>query len=373
MSLFALVALSTAHAASCDAQVAKVGGLSAAAVPNAYADLAKCDKKIAEANFNKYLEKANDTDAAVALFLTAIDADTWGPVWSALSKISSYDLRDEVATSVGSACAEKPKVVSFLQGAYFGLRDIEFQQWDDAYRACSDAGLAGWMEKQVSAPPSKMFDEKFNALMDIYVKARKVEALSALSTGAVKAAGDGGPFDPIVQKMGEAVAPELGKQTSADDQKKLEEALIAVAKQVPADKARIVANQLANAGSDAAAAQLLPTLFPDRVQGGGGFLYGGLAVEAGECDGKKSAVLHYATVTEPGTRWSILPVVEAPLRGGKAKLGKCSAVESPWPIITSPEPVKSSAEAEKWLQSVQAEWEQKGYAVKTQKEKTVAL
>jgi hypothetical protein len=83
------------------------------------------------------------------------------------------------------------------------------------------------------------------------------------------------------------VAPDLGGQTTAEDQKKLEEALVSVATQVPADKSRSVANQLANSGSDAAAATLLPTLYPDRVQGGGGFLYGALAVEAGECDGNK--------------------------------------------------------------------------------------
>jgi hypothetical protein len=373
MSLIAALALSTAHAASCDAQLAKVGGLAAADVPRAYADLAKCDKKVAEANFNKYLEKATDSDAAVALFLRAVEAETWSPVWGALSKITSYDARDEVAQAVGGACAGSPKVVSFLQGAYFGLRDIEFQQWDDAYAACADAGLAAWMEKQVQAPPAKMFDEKFNALMDIFVKQRKVEALPALTAGAVKAAGDGGPFDAILMKMGEAVAPDLGGQTTAEDQKKLEEALVSVAKQVPADKSRSVANQLANSGSDAAAATLLPTLYPDRVQGGGGFLYGALAVEAGECDGKKSAVLHFVSVTEPGKRWSIVPALEAPLRATKAKLGKCTGVESPWPVITTPEPLKSASDVEKWVDTVQADWEKKGYAVKTQKEKALAL
>ena len=373
MSLLVALAFSTAHAANCDAQLARVGALAAADVPAAYGALVKCDRKAAEANFNRYLEKATDSDAAVGLFLAGIDSDTWNPVWNALGKITSYEARDEVANAVGAACGDKPKVVSFLQGAYFGLRDIEFQQWDDAYRACPDAGLVAWMEKQVSAPPNKMFDEKFNALMDIYVKSRKSEALPALATGAVKAAADGGPFDAIVLKMGEAVAPDLGHQSSAEDKKKLEDALVGVAKQVAPERARAVANQLANSGADAAAALLLPTLYPDRVQGGGSFLYGAIAVEAGECDGKKSAVLHYATITEPGKRWSILPAVEAPLRGTKPKLGKCTAVESPWPIITSPEPLKAASEVEKWVESVSAEWEKKGYAVKAQKEKAVAL
>ena len=116
----------------------------------------------------------------------------------------------------------------------------------------------------------------------------------------------------------------------------------------------------------------MPTAYPDRVQAGGSFLYGAMAVEAGDCGGKKSAVLHIATVTEPGKRWSIVSGIEAPLRAGKAKLGKCT-VESPWPIISTAEPVKASSDIDKWVEGVQADWEKKGYEVKTQKEKAVSL
>jgi hypothetical protein len=373
MSLIVALAASYASAATCDAQLGKIGSLSADAAPGAFADLAKCDRKVAEANFNRYLERATDSDAVVALFLTAVDTEVWGPAWGALSKITSYDARDEIARRVGESCTDRAKVVPFLQGAYFGLRDIEFQQWDDAYRACTDPGLLAFVEKQVAAPPNKMFDEKFNALLDIFVKERRVESLPALTTGAIKAATDGGPFEAMLMKMGEAAAPQLGGQAAPEDQKKLEDALIAVAKQVAPDKARGVANQLANSGADAAAAQLLPTLFPDRVQGGGGFLYAAVAVEAGECDGKKSATLHYASVTEGGKRWAIAPAAEGPLRGTKAKLTKCTGVESPWPVLSTPEPLKASADGDKWLASIQAEWEKKGFAVKVQKEKAVGL
>lgn len=373
MSLLVALALSPAHAGSCDAQLAKVGSLAPEVVAGAFKDLVKCDKKLAEGSFMKYLERATDADAVSAFFLVAVETEVWTPVWGALGKISSYEARDEVAQAVGAACEGNPKVTSFLQGAYFGVRDIDFQQWDDAYRACSDPALVDWMAKQISAPPNKMFDEKFNALMEIYVKGQKAGALPALTTGAVKAAKDGGPYDAMLMKISEAVAPDMGQQTNPDDQKKLEEALVSVAKQVSVDQARSVANQLANSGADAAAASLLPTIFPDRVQGGGGFLYGALAVEAGECDGKKSAVIHYASVTEPGKRWSLLSALEAPLRASKAKLGKCTAVESPWPVLYSPEPLKASGDVDKWVESVQAEWEKKGYTVKAQKEKPIAL
>ena len=370
---FFVASLSPAFAGSCDALVARIGTLEADAVAAAYTALVKCDKKAAEANFDAHLKRATDADALSALFLNAIDAEVWKPVWPALSKVTSYEARDQVALGVGEACAEHPKVVPFLQGAYFGLRDIEFQQWDDSFRACADPALGAWVELQVQAPPDRLFDEKFNTLLEIFVKARKADALPALAAGAVKAAA-AGPFDPMIQKMGEAIAPDLGAQITADDQRKLEEALVSVAKRVAPDKARKVADQLANAGADAAAAELLPTLFPDRVQGGGGFLYGAVAVEEGECGGKKTAYLHFASVTEPGKVWSVVPLIEAPLRASKAKAGKdCKNVASPWAIITSPEPQKSASDVEKWVASIQAEWERKGYAVKTQKERGLAL
>ena len=61
MSLIVALAASYASAATCDAQLGKIGSLSADAAPGAFADLAKCDRKVAEANFNRYLERATDS------------------------------------------------------------------------------------------------------------------------------------------------------------------------------------------------------------------------------------------------------------------------------------------------------------------------
>ena len=97
-----------------------------------------------------------------------------------------------------------------------------------------------------------------------------------------------------------------------------------------------MANQLANSGADAAAAQLLPTLFPDRMQAGGSFLYAAVAVEAGECDGKKSAILHFANITEAGKRWAIAPARPAITSSRRATRsaffmsdGSCAHASSP--------------------------------------------
>lgn len=372
MLSFLLMTPFAAAASSCDALLKKIDGLDAESVAPAFQELARCDRKTAESRFLDYLAKATDSDAATALFLAAIDGEIWNPVWGALGKITSYEARDEIAGRVGTACVDHPKVVSFLQGAYFGLRDIEFQQWDDAYAACDAPDLWTWMDGQVQAPPAKMFDEKFNALMDVYVDKRKVDALPALGAGAVKAAASG-PFDQMVAKMAESVAPELGGKVDPEAQKKLEQALIDVAKKVPVEKTRSIADQLAMAGSDAAAAQLLPTLYADRVQGGGGFVYGAAAVEAGDCGGKKQAVVHYALVREPGKRWNLLADLEGPLRGAKPKLGKDCKVDGAWPIVPSSEPLASEKELDGWSEKVAAQWEKDGYAVKTQKEKELKL
>lgn len=367
-----LLAVSSAHAADCAAMVAKVDTLPPEAVAAAFGDLVGCDKKVAEASFMKYLVKATDSDALVALVMRAVDADVWNPVWTSLSKIPSYDARDEVAQRVGEACGEHPKVVNFLQGAYFGLRDVEFQQWDDAYGACADEKLWTWAEGQVKSPPPKQFDEKYNYLVSIYVKHKKIDALGPLVEGVVKAAGNNGPFDAMLAQMSEAIVPALGASVNPDDQARLVEALSKVAQQVDIERARSVANQLANSGAEGAAARLLPVLYPDRTQPGGTFLYGAAGVEAGMCDGKKVAVLHYASVTEPGKRWSILGDLEGPMRGMKARLKDCT-LESPWPVFHSPEPVKTTADVDAWAEARVKEWAANGYDVKAQKEKAFAL
>lgn len=394
-SLFALLAafVPSAHA-GCETLVAKVPNLDHAAVGPAFSELVKCDKKMAESSFPKYLERAASApapeprldengeelpptgptavDFVTDLFIRAVDGDVWNPAWNAIGKITSYEMRDIVASRVGESCASKPKVVSFLQGAYFGLRDIEFQQWDDAFVTCGDAKLWAWVESQVKAPPAKQFDEKYVALLAIYVRRLRADALPALQEGATKAASSGGPFTAMLAKMGEAVEPRLGESPDPADQEKLVAAMVALAKAVDTEKARGVAQELANAGAEGPAASLLPTLYSDRIQAGGSFLYGAAVIEAGTCGGKKAAIIHYTTATEPGKRWSILGDLEAPMRASKPRLKDCQ-MEEPWPVVHTPEPIRSAADIDEWAAERQAEWAAKGYDAKLQKEKPIAL
>jgi len=373
MTLISLLWAAPAFAGSCDTLLSKIDGLNVSSVDAAFADLIKCDRKLAESNFNRYLAKATEPDALVGLAMLAVDNDIWNPLWTSIGKITDYSIRDEVTRQVGASCAEHPKVVNFLEGAYFGLRALDFQQWDDAFGECQDTNLWIWMDGKVKEAPKSSFDEKYDALMGIYIHTRKVDALPSLTEAAITSATDG-PFDSIISRMVASVAPDLGGSVSPENQSKLVAALVDVAKKVPAAQAHSVADQLANSGAEGAAASLLPSLYADRMQAGGSFIYGAASIEAGDCDGKKTAILHYTTVTEPGKRWTILGDIEAPMRAFKPKLKGCT-VEEPWAVIHSPEPLKSASDVEKWLETAQAEWleSHKDYKVDTQKEKGVSL
>ncbi len=367
-----LTLVAPAHAA-CDAQLAGVAALTPDAVAPAYQALIACDPKVAEGSFLTFLAKAGDTDAVTALVQVAIDAKLWTPAWSAIGKIPDYDARDEVATNIGAACKDHPLSTTFLQGAYAALRDVDFKQWSSAYQACDDPKLWTWVDAKVKAPPAKEFDEKYMGLANIYGKKEKADALPTLSAAAIAAAGNGGPFNPLLEAMTNAMAPGLGQDMTAEAHKGLEDALVGVAQKTGPDQAKGVATQLANSGAEKAAASLLPTIYPDRVQAGGKFLYGVASVESGTCSGKKTAVIHYTTLTEGGTHWSIIADIEPPLRAEKPKLTKCTMDAGDWPVIYTETPEKASSESATWADARAKEWTDKGYEAKVAKEKEFSI
>ena len=146
----------------------------------------------------------------------------------------------------------------------------------------------------------------------------------------------------------------------------------ASSKEVGPERAKAVADRLANAGAEAAAAQLLPFIYTDRMQGGS-FLYGAVSIETGDCKGKKTAVLHVAQVIEPGKRWIIHNELEEPLRAVKARLAKCTAEEGDWPVATTREPIKGGKDIDSWIADLVKQWEGKGYEVEVKDEKEIRL
>ncbi len=374
LTLLSLLSVAPAQAAACDALLAGVDGLAPEAVAAAWTELARCDRKPATVNFTRFMEKANDAENLGALLVAAAEMDASDSAWGALELIKDYSQRDEVAAVVGAACADKPKVVDFLKGAYTSRKPSTFKQWDDAWLACTSEALWTYAASTVAAPPDTTFDEKYDMLVDIYVRHARVDALPTLADAAVKASSSGGPFEALVTKMGEAVAPGLGAKRSDEATTALATALGGVAAKVPADKASLIASTLAANGAESAAAALLPKVYADRVQKGGTFLYGVAVVEAGTCAGAKSAVVHTLAVTEPGKRWTLDTDLEAATKALKPRLdAACADRLDPALVLHSPEPLKDSAAVSAWQEGVVTKWQGDGYVVKTQKEKAITL
>lgn len=371
--LLSVSLLSPAQAGKCDAYLKRVDTTSGAALVQLFAQVATCDAKLAEDNFTRFMTRADDAEVLTNLSLAAIDAQIWTPVWAMQGKIKSYEARDVVADQVGAACGEHPQVVTFLKGAYAGLREVDFQQWDDALLSCESPELDAWMLSEVESPPEKAFDGKFDTLVAAFVKKKRAAALPHLAKGALAAATTNGPYNTMLQQMEAAVTPPMG-EVSSEDREALRTALLSVAQGVPPDKAREVANRFVTSGDTQAAIDLLPTLYADRVRSGGGFLYGVAAVEAGECKGGvKTALIHYAQISEPGKRWDILQDATPPIQAVKPRLKKCTPEEGPWLVQVTLEPVASPSDIDAWVTTLSRQWTEKGYTTTTRQESAITL
>jgi hypothetical protein len=357
----------TASAASCDYLVKRAESQEGAVLVKTYSELLKCDQEKAQASYDIFMKHSGDVGTLVDLSITAISAKAYTPVWSSLEKIPDYSARDEVAKGVGSKCAEHPEVVTFIKGAYYGLRGRQFGAWENALITCTSDELVEWMAGVVAEPPVSTYNAKYDAVITAYVKQLRGKSLPTLERAAVAAATNGGPFSTVVEKMETSVQPVFGEKQTDEEKELLEKAMVKVAGAVVPEQAAMVADRLYNSGNETAAASLLPRVYPDRVQGDGTMLYAAASVET--CDDE--AVIHYSAVYEPSKRWSLLTAVDEPMRGAKARL-KCEGT-SPWPVVTTPEPIEKKSDVNTWVEEIVAQWEGKVSTVKTRAEKDVIL
>ncbi len=363
-----LLLTGSAHAGPCDYLIKRATSGKPEAVAGVYGEMVKCNKKQAEERFADFMRASGDVGNLVALSEVAINSAIYQPVWAMLEDVTDYAVRDEVAKGVGAHCAENEAVLPFLKGAYFGIGDRQFGLWREAFNTCEAPAFEAWLVEVVSKPPTITYDEKYTTVVGALVKRKKLDALPVLEAAAVTAGTTGGPFNTIMDKMNDAVRPEdFGAAISDEAKAAFEASLSNVAKGVPAAQASVVADRLYQNGAESAAAALLPAVYPDRVQSGGKMLYGVASVEA--CGG--DAIVHYATVTEPSTRWSIQSDVEGPARGFKARL-KCEA-EGEWPVLITPEPVASKGDVDSWAEGIISEWASKEKVVKGREEKGITL
>ena len=358
---------STAEAASCGPLVSQAASQSGAGLVRTFAKLAQCDKAMAEDNFlGAFVPNATDLDTLVQLTEVAITAGVFNSTWKMLGKIKDYSTRNEVAAAIGAKCGENEQVLKFLQGAYFALKNTDFTQWDDAYVSCESEKMDAWFAQQVSNAPTESFSETYNTLLEIYVKQQGVKALPLLQTAALNTKGEGS-FETIINQMNNAVQPGLGESMSAENRAAFEDAILAIAQAVPS-QALVLAQQLNSVGSTRSG-ELLKIIYADRLNDGL-LSYGIVAVEAGECKGKKQAVIHAATVTDPAKRMVVLGDATAPIRASAVKLKKCETGE--WPVSITPEPMTGS-ELDTLIGQLQSKYEADGYKVKVSKESTIAL
>lgn len=358
----------TAEAGSCDSFLKKANGAEGAAVVDAWIGMHRCNADEANNAFFEFVKASGDSDTLSALTLAAVDRKSFTAVWNMIEKVPDYEARDDVAYNLGKACADHDQVIPFLQGAFYGLRAIQFSQWKGSLVSCEAPELTDWMKEQVAKPPSASYDDKYTALVNAFVDKVGADALPTLKDAAIAADGNGGPFNSLIEAMDASVQPKgIGASVSDADKAKLEENLVAVANEVGPEKAVLVADRLYNSGAEAAAASLLPRIYPDKVQSGGGLLYGVAAIE--NCD--KQAYFHVYEVSEPAKRWSILGDIEEPARGAKKKL-KCDT-DGPWTVVATSTPVKDGGEVDAWVTEISGQWEAKGFSVKTKKEKGISL
>lgn len=368
LAFVALLASAPALAAAqCEDLVGAAEESTGAAAAPAWGALIECDRALAEKQFSTFLRAAGDVDSVVALAKVGIAANLYAPVWTMLEEVADYSSRDAIAREIGQQC-DQDGILPFLQGAYGALRDRPFATWREAFIACPSDGFDSWLADTASKPPSSPFDDKYNTVVEALVKRQRGEALPTLETAAVAAAGSAGPFSTLVDAMHKAVKPEsISAELPAEALSALTASYTRVAHAVPAEQAGLIADRLFQIGAERAAASLLPSVYPDRVQPDGSLLYGVASVES--CGGE--AVVHWAPLTEPASRWSIVADAEGPARAFKPRL-KCQTEEA-WPVMTTPSPVKSVEEVATWGEEVAQKWAAGGVETKTREEKPIAL
>jgi hypothetical protein len=288
--------------AGCSHLIPSAGKLARSQVSSTYKALIACDREAAEKNFKPFLVAAGDVDTVATLARTAIDNEVYYPVWSMLDDVPDYGARDDIAKSLGASCGEHPNMVSFFQGAYFGLGDRQFGQWREALKYCDLPSVITWLEATIGAPPKQIYDKKYNTVMEAYIEHKQADALPVLQGAASKVAAAEGPLQQILDQMTRAMRPSgFGTSLSDEALDTLVDALGAVGAASTPASAKLVAESLYQLGRESQAAGLLPIIYADRLQQDKTLLYGAAAIET--CG--KDHVVHWHAVTEPGTLWSI--------------------------------------------------------------------
>jgi hypothetical protein len=353
-----LLSASVAMAAACPKEMKALDAAKGEAVAGAFSAVVQCDAAAASGAFAGAMKRTGDVDSLAALTFAALDANLTSPVVGMLEQIPDYAARTELAEQIGANCQATPSRAAFVK-SLTELKGRAFVAWVDAVGGCAAPEIDAALEGLLAAPPKASFDDKYSAVVDLYARRQHAAGLPKLEAAAI-AALEGGPVALLVEGMQRAITPSgIGVKPSDADRDALVASLGRVGANASPEVARSLAQTLVKVGAEDAAVALLPKIHPTKVQANGGFLYGLAAIE--KCG--DASVVHYATLSEPGKRWSVQQDAGAKAQAFKHKL-KCGAE---WQVQVSAEPVASAEEVATWAQTFAGE------GGKLKAEKPVAL
>lgn len=333
-----------AMAATCPKEMKALDAAKGDNVASAFLAVAVCDLGVANAAFPNAMKKTGDVTSLTSLTFAALDNGLTGPVTTMLEAIPEYSAREELARAVGAGCTANAARVGFVR-SLTELKGRAFVAWSGAVAECTAPEIDAALESLVAAPPQGTAeDNKYSAVVDLYARRKQAAALPALEQAAAASLA-GGPLTVLVDGMVKAVTPTgIGAKPSPADRDALVASLGRIGANASPEVANSLAQTMAKVGAEDQAVALLPKIYPTKVQASGGFLYGLAAIE--KCD--DVSVIHYATVQEPGKRWS--PQADATTAANvfKRKL-KCGAE---WQVQLSAEPVASAEEVTAWAEKM---------------------
>ncbi|HHO53772.1 MAG TPA: hypothetical protein ENK18_23590 [Deltaproteobacteria bacterium] len=338
------LALPNLAAGACERQLRALERSEGMATAEAYRAVAACDPSQAVPQLQVALKRAKDIDSIAALSIAAIEAEVIEPVHALIEEMADYDQREAVVRAIGAGCGD-PAVLAFVRDLHDSLKGQAFVSWGPALGACPAPEIDADLEALAKSPPAQSFDNKYGEVVRLYGERHGADALPLLQ-GAAVAAASSGPFTVVLDAMVKAVTPPgFGSRPEGADLEALVSALLGAAAQVEADQAGRIADILVNLEQEEAAATLLPQLHAGKEMSGGGFRYGVAAIEA--CG--DAAVVHWALVEDPQSRWSILEAVDGPARSFRPKIKGCDS--DSWEILVTPAPVADTDEIEAWLEA----------------------